>query len=291
MPTVTRRAPREAAVLALASVLAAPAALAAQFSGTLEFITPTGIVGPTDDIPVWVRFTLDPDSPDALNLTGDSSTSPPFGVTPEYLPTEVSADLGQGTQSYQGTFVNVLNVFLNTAFLCNGTFTTSCINGPPYDFEFNTSGPDSINFVSQLSLQPGESTDYLFGTFRPTAPVAEGTYFFYGSYLSLNVFGDFESTSLVLDEFGEPVPVLDEFGDPVFDDEGNPVYEVKTVSIPGAGASYDMARTPCSFGPYEPSCAGAFSRQVVGVVPVPPALWLFGSAVGALALGRRRRSP
>jgi hypothetical protein len=288
MPALPRCVVRGAAVLALTSALAAPAALAAQFSGTLEFITPTGVVGPTDDIPVWIRFTLDPDSPDALNLTGDGGGSPPFGVPPEYLPTEVSADIGEGVQLYQGTFVNVWNVFLNTAFLCSGTFTTSCTTGPPYDFEFNTSGPDTINFVSQLSLQPGEVKDYLFGTFKPTAPVAEGTYYFFGSYLSLNVFGDFESTSLVLDEFGDPVPVLDEFGDPVFDDEGNPVYEVETVFIPNADASYDIARTPCAFGPDDPSCAGAFSRTVVGVVPVPPALWLFGSAVGLLGWRFRR---
>jgi hypothetical protein len=279
---------RGAALAALASALAAPAALAAQFSGTLEFITPTGVVGPTDDIPVWIRFTLDPGSPDALNLTGDGSGSPPFGVPPEYLPTEVSADIGEGLQPYQGTFVNVWNVFLNTAFLCSGTFTASCTTGPPYDFDFNTSGPDAINFVSQLTLQPGESTDYLFGTFRPTAPVAEGTYYFYGSYLSFNVSGDFESTNLVLDEFGDPVPVLDEFGDPVFDDEGNPVFEVETVFIPNADGRYDIAGTPCAFGPYDPSCAGAFSRTVVGVVPAPPAVWLLGSAVGLLGWRFRR---
>lgn len=289
MPAVIRRAARRATVLALASALAAPGALAAQFSGTLEFITPTGIVGPTDDIPVWVRFTLDPGSPDALDLNGDSSASPPFGVPPGYLPTKVFADLGEGGQFYQGTFVNVLNVFLNTAFLCSGTFTSGCTSGPPYDFDFNTSPPDTINFLNNFTLQPGSSFDYLFGTFKPTAPVAEGTYYFYGTYVSLNVLGEFEASIPVLDEFGDPVPVLDEFGDPVFDEFGNPVYEFTTQLILDAQGSYDIAATPCApVQDNNPSCAGAFSRTVVGVVPVPPALWLLGSAVGLLGWRFRR---
>lgn len=288
MPALTHRAARATTVLALATALAAPAALAAQFSGTLAFIEPTGVVGPTDDIPVWVRFTLDPGSPDALDLNGDSSSSPPFGVPPEYLPTGVFTDLGEGGQFYPGTFVNVWDVYLGTSFLCNGTFTTSCTDGPPYDFQFNTSGPDTINFVSQLTLQPGESTDYLFGTFKPTAPVAEGAYFFYGSYLTLNVVGDFELTRFVLDEFGNPVPVLDDNGDPVVDELGAPMFAFETVLVPGAFASYDIATTPCTSGPFDPSCAGAFRRQVEGVVPVPPALWLFGSALGLLGWRFRR---
>jgi hypothetical protein len=284
------------AFVAIASALAATPGLAAQFSGTLEFIEPTGVVGPADDIPVWVRFTLDPASPDPLTIDG-TVFDPSFGVPSEYLPTEAQ----QGRAFFEGKFIGNPFVFINTAFLCSGTFTTSCANGPPYDFEFNTSGPDSINQRDPFSLQPGESFDYLFGTFKPSGPVNAGTYWFYGSYVTLNASGRFETTELVpvldddgnpvlvLDDEGNPVPQLDDNGDPVLDDQGNPVFQAQfgPLVLEDAFGSYDIAATPCGGPsvPGDPACDGAFSRTVV---PVPPAAWLLGSALGALVLGRQR---
>jgi hypothetical protein len=274
------------AVLASSAAMLAMPVQAAQFSGSLQFLEPTGVVGPTDSIPVWIRFTLDPDSPDPLLITTDGGDAPPFGIPLEYYPTEFFLDEGSG--DVPASTFSLQSVFLNTAFLCSGTFTSSCTQGPPYRFDFNTSPPDSINFLptsgTTLSLQPGESRDYLFGSFVPSdGPVAPGSYFFYGSYLSLNFQGFSEELRTVLDDDGNPVQLLDDNGDPVFDNQGNPVFETQFEFI-SARASYDIAGTPCGFGA-GPDCVGAFSRTVV---PVPGAVWLLGSAVGLLGWRRRR---
>jgi hypothetical protein len=274
------------AMAASAAALVAAPAQAAQFSGRLEFIEPAGVVGPTDSIPVWIRLTLDADSPDPLVITTDSGDTPPFGIPPDYYPTEFFLDEGNG--DVPASSFALESVFINTSFTCSGTFTSSCIEGPPYLFDFNTDPPDSINFLptpgTTFSLQPGESLDYLFGTFVPSdGPVAPGSYFFYGSSLSLNFFGQSEEIRPVLDDEGNPIQLVDDNGAPVFDDEGNPVFETQTEFVFARG-EYDFASTPCSFGS-GPDCVGAFSRTVV---PVPGAVWLLGSAVGLLAWRRRQ---
>jgi len=277
------------AVLASSAAMLAMPVQAAQFSAALVFIEPTGVVGPTDSIPIWMRVTLDADSPDALVITTDSGATPPFGIPPEYYPTALflGDGVGVGGSPFASSFVLDGSVFINTSFTCSGTFTSGCTDGPPYRFEFNTSPPDSINFLpidTTFSLQPGESRDYLFGTFFPSdGPVAPGSYFFYGSSLSLNFYGSSEETTLVLDDDGNPIPLLDDNGEPVFDGEGNPVFETQVESLPAFG-EYDFARTPCS-SESDPDCVGAFSRTVV---PVPGAVWLLGSAVGLLGWRRRR---
>lgn len=279
------RATSLAALSASLVTLAMPVQ-AAQFSGSLQFIEPSAVVGPTDSIPVWIRFTLDAGSPDPLVINTDSGDDPPFGIPPDYYPLEFFLDEGAG--DVPAAAFSLQSVFLNTSFTCSGTFTSGCTDGPPYRFEFNTSPPDSINFLPQsgsvFQLLPGESVDYLFGTFIPSdGPVAPGSYFFYGSSVSLNFFGESAELRVVLDDDGDPVQLLDDNGDPVFDDLGDPVFETQ-IEYVFARADYDIAGTPCGFSA-GPDCVGAFSRTVV---PVPGALWLLGSAVGVLAWRRRR---
>jgi hypothetical protein len=284
--------PRGVRVLALVTSLAAaviPGISNAAYLATLSFIQPTGTVGPTDSIPVWIRLNMDPGS-DPLDLNNNPGGAPPFGVPLANYPTTFSDSTV--SQTYTGTLSDVTSVYLNTFFSCSGTFITGC-NGNPYDWTFNTTGPDSINFIPDAGtptvlVPAGGQRDYLFGAFSPTAggPVAPGTYFFYGAGLTLNFIGTGTAIVQDLDQNGNPIPLLDQNGDPLLDQNGDPVYQTHTEIIPDARASLDLAVTPCAFDA-QPLCQGAFSREVTAV-PVPAAAWFFGSSVALLGWARRR---
>jgi len=243
--------PRIKYMAAAAALMSATAiAQAAPPFGTLTFIEQSATIGPVEVVPVWMRLTLDSSS---TPLVVDRNL-PSFGLDQTIVPDWHSLD----------------NVFINTNYTCNSTFTgpADCINGTPYRFEFNTTGPNTINFVDPIQVQPGESRDYLFGTFVPSqGAVPEGTYHFYTAGVTLNLFG----TQQTVDEFGSPV--FDAFGVPVL----SPVDLV-----------FDIANS-CPSG--ELSCA--FSRTVVGVVPEPEtyAMMLAGlGLVGVAAMRRRRKA-
>jgi hypothetical protein len=143
------------AVLAGLVVLAIAGSARAATIATIEFRDPTGIVGPNDPIEVWVRLTLDPAS--------------------EPLQTDGTGNVTSGAVLDPSTAFSYVNVF----FACLNTFSTACTTGPPYDFGFNYA-PPSLIAPTNLDLQPGSVTDWLFGTFTPSAgPVAPGTYTFY----------------------------------------------------------------------------------------------------------------
>jgi hypothetical protein len=276
-------------LLAVAPLLALGLADSAQaaYIATLEYVTPAATVSITDTIEVRLRLTLDPSS-DPLALTGIPFSDPPFGVPPGNYPTEFQAsDGGESAQTYTGTFTELTAVFLNTYFECSGTFTSNCTGGPPYTFHFNLSGPDSINFLTDLTLDPGESREYVFGSFTPDGGAAPpGTYYFYNTGISLNFRGTAQTEEPVLDENGDPVPVLDEYGDPVYDDDGNPVYETTIRTFTDAEGEINLAATGCR-GLANPDCTDAFMREAV--VPLPAAGWLLLTAFGAVAAGVRRR--
>ena len=140
-------------------------------TGTLTFISPTGVVGPTDVVEVWLRLTLDADS-EPLHL---DSTLTGFGVN--------TADIPEG-------WTSLTEANTNTSFWCSGDFGSECSQGTPYNFSFNTSGPNTFNFLHDITINPGESRDYLFGTFTPSAgPVAQGTYTFYNAGFELELNG------------------------------------------------------------------------------------------------------
>jgi len=147
--------------LGLALTLAATSASALPIA-TLAFRDPSGIVGPNDVIEVWLTFTLD-----ALSsaLTTDGLGNVTAGLDP--------GDIAAG--------VTVTSSNVNNSFSCSGTFTAVCTTGPPYNFTFSV-GPQSFPFTQNLNLQPGNSYDFLFGKFTPSAgPVAPGTYTFYNA--------------------------------------------------------------------------------------------------------------
>lgn len=247
----------------------------AAYVGSLAFVTPSGTVGPSDEVPIWVRLTLDASS-DPLIVTTDAGSSPPFGVPLTNYPSLasfLSPQLqGQGL-SYETESVDISQIYLNTSFGCTTTFSNGCSPGA-YTFSFNTSGPDSINFLPDgatpsVSVAAGGSRDYLFGYFRPTGgnPVDPGTYYFYTTTLLLQFVGT--GTYRIIDGY---------------DQDGYPIYQPDPV-VADAYGQIELASTPCGFGS-DPSCPGAFSRTVV---PLPGAGWLAAAAMLAMAPRLRRR--
>lgn len=144
--------------LALACLTASPAAAVA--TGTLTFTQPTGSVSSTDSIDVYYTVALDQSS---AAITTDSSGNIISGVTnADLLAAGIDPSL-------------VTRSDINVSFSCSGTFTNGC-GGPPYDFNFGF-GAGSLSFTNSLDIQPGTTSNFLFGTFTPTGGIAP-----YGSY-------------------------------------------------------------------------------------------------------------
>jgi len=151
-----------AAIGALICVTAASPA-AAKATGSVVFSQPTGTAGSTDSIDVGVTVALDASSSAIMTDGSGNITS---GVD--------NADLVAA--GIDPTMVDHSDI--NVFFACSGTFTTFC-SGPPYDFNF-AFPPAGIPFSDNLDLEAGSSTDFLFGTFTPTAGIVPyGTYTFY----------------------------------------------------------------------------------------------------------------
>ena len=146
--------------------------------GTLTFTVPNGTVSPTDSIPVMLTLSLSPLS-DAL--VTDSTGQITSGLTTA----DIQANLfnGLGVDESGATFANTVSR-VNISFGCSGSFTTSCGQGPPYDFTFAHAMVNPAN----LNLAPGSTTNYLFGTFAPTGGTAPpGTYHFFYSAIYIQV--------------------------------------------------------------------------------------------------------
>ena len=145
----------------------------------LTFTQPTGTVGPGDSVEVWVTMSIDADD---VPFVFDAAM-PDFGLDPADLPTQGWYRDPDTGEEVWADFVSYDRAALNTWFSCDTTFSQPCMNNSlPYDFSFHSSskpGKPSINFVASFELQPGESYDYLFGVFAPSAgPVPAGTYVF-----------------------------------------------------------------------------------------------------------------
>lgn len=172
-------------VLAACALVCAASAAQALPNTTLTFIQGTGTVSATDSIEVWLRLTID----DTLTL--DSSLGAPFGLDPADVPTEAYSTV---TETFV-PFASYTRVITNTAFGCGSNFVANgadTCGGGAYAFDFHTDNSDpakpSFNWLETLNLAAG-SYDYLFGTFKPTAPVAGTTYSFSSAYFTLNFDG------------------------------------------------------------------------------------------------------
>lgn len=150
---------------------------------SLVFLQPTAVVGPTDSIPVYLRFSNNDPS---LAFTVDNSL-PNGGLDPSLLPAE-GTYYDEATGNFSSLpFASYTSFSLTTAFGCSGTFTApnGCTDGPPYTFQF-AANP----FSDPYTLAAGSHIDYLFGTFVPTnGSVAAGTYEFYRTLVWVNIEG------------------------------------------------------------------------------------------------------
>lgn len=248
-------------ITALAATLFSTLSWAALPTGTLEFITPNATVGATDQIDVWMRFTLDPNS-SPLVFSTDPNTGLLTGFDAADLPTQgtyYDADLGK---TVSADFAKVTGAALNTVFWCDDTFTGGCNNGTKnYSFNFFTAsqtGKPSLNFVDHFNLTPGQSTEYVFGQFNP-APggAAPGTYQLFGSGLFLYFTG--------------------------FDAAGHSLYFDNYTGSDGSPSTL-LART-CATGN---SNECAFTRTV-NAVPEPSTYLLMAMGIAAIGMLKRRR--
>lgn len=249
----------------LAALFASPAAFAVPH-GTLVFETPYAVVSPTDSIDIWVTFTLDSNSPDLKLTNGGELTDGTLDA----------ADIPADWLSYGRSY-------LNTYYACSGTFTNVC-SPDAYQFDFNLSGPYSLNFLDTYTLLAGASVTYKFGTFSPVGGAAPaGTYTFYDTGLTLNLVGTAQKTDIN----GDPVfyaageQLLDLYGNPVFDVNGDPV--MATAGDPviiEVQKDYTLGNTGAVGMP--------FVREVTAV-PEPDTWAMLIAGLGLVGFAARRR--
>lgn len=171
-------------LLAAASLTLAQAGWAELPHGKLEFLQPTGTVRSTDSIDIWVRLTLDADSP-ALSF----SSYPLTGISPGDLsPAGYHYDASTGAYSY-ANFASIDRVGISASM----TWPNPVGLFSAYDFRFATQydpslpGPVGLN---HFDLGPGQSFDYLFGRFTPPAEgVPAGTFSLFQVSMTLEYSG------------------------------------------------------------------------------------------------------
>lgn len=152
-------------IVFIAFLLSAAAVVAEPPPTILSWVTPTGTVEPDESIGVWLRLTVDPGAEEALVLDGSTANFDPATEFPE--------------------FQSVTEVQTSNSLACNNTFIPGDRNEltAAYAVEWNF-GADA--FMPQnggtlqplnMTLQPGQSHDFLIAIFRPrNGPAPEGKY-------------------------------------------------------------------------------------------------------------------
>ncbi|MCX6592944.1 MAG: PEP-CTERM sorting domain-containing protein [Acidobacteria bacterium] len=165
-----------AALTMVAASLAAGQLWADVITGALTYAQPTGTVTATESIPMLVTFTADP----SYALVTDASGTPLLGG-PSLA--QIIANLDAGLPSTIDPTVDTLRIALTNPFRCGGTFTTVCLDGPPYSFDFFP----GYQF-GDLNIPAGGSFTFNHGSFNPTGGKAPaGTYTYDGSMLGFVV--------------------------------------------------------------------------------------------------------
>lgn len=220
----------------------------------LTFVEPLGVVGPTDVIDIQVRLTADSNG---LNFNSDDAQSR------ESMRIWLNA-------TYGSHYTRLDSFYTSMGIGCAGdTFRPNCGNGELYDFRF------ASGFYGQrlLSLNAGESMDFLFGTYTPRfGGVPEGTY----QLDNLGLYFVFDgSEAFEVEEY-------DQYGNPT----GNTIWADREVR-----SSYLGFAGTCPSGTGAQNCR--FERTVVNgnsnQIPEPtlPVLLLTG-IVGMLASWRTK---
>ncbi len=155
---------------AFAGLTLAHAAWADLPHGTLQFLTPNVTAGPNDPVQIWVRLTLDADSP-AFSF----SSNPLTGISAADLsPEGYRYDSPAGPNIYEN-FAQINAASISAAMGCCSDETYAS-----YTLAFgSTLNPDVPGPVYQdhFNLGPGQSYDYLFAQLTPKAGGATaGTY-------------------------------------------------------------------------------------------------------------------
>lgn len=172
-PAWTRSAAACAVSLAgmLGAALAAAPPQAALASGTLEYIDRVGTAQPADDIEVWLRFTLAPDSA-GLHF----SSAPLSGFAAQDLPTE-----GTRYDPATGSLVavpmapgSIHQALLQSWFGCSGNFILADCGAGAYAWSDGSSVPGFPSPVglTAFDLDPGESIDFLLMRLHPVGGLA-----------------------------------------------------------------------------------------------------------------------
>lgn len=188
--SLIRRAMATAVLAACSAAHAAPFDLS-QLS--ISFVEPTGTVLPTDTIDVYLRFSLAADAPTAF--TFDGTAGAPFALG-ELLPLQAPVYDAQSQTTTYVDFAQYTGANLGTWFGCSSSFTDDdCPSSTTtYAFEWGT-------LPETLTLDPGASFTYRFGTFTPNGGAAPaGTYTFTYASLAVFVYGtDIEGNSISAD--------------------------------------------------------------------------------------------
>lgn len=156
--------PRLAGALLLGAAGWAQAALP---MGTLEYVQRLGTASATDDIEVWMRFTLDPAGP-GLRF----SSNPLQGLDPADLPTTGRRfDPGLG-QLVDVPFApgSIHQALVQAWFGCSGNFVQSDCSVGAYSFVYDLAGSPSGD--TSIDLDPGEVIEYRMLSFLPQGGAA-----------------------------------------------------------------------------------------------------------------------